>query len=122
MISTTLEYFTRLALNAALLVGVVLAVRGLVAFHRNGMARLAAATLDTSPARGTRERTHHVSVGHPGLEAPGTSRPTGRGRRDRVAEQPVRLGQAHCCACSVVCHHVGPVRLCAGHQTPVVAR
>ena len=32
-----------------------------------------------------------------------------------------RLGPGHCCACSVVCHHIGPVSLCAGHAggTPV---
>jgi hypothetical protein len=34
----------------------------------------------------------------------------------------VRLGGGHCCVCSVVCHHIGPVRLCDQHaQRPAPA-
>lgn len=31
------------------------------------------------------------------------------------AEPTVNFG-GHCCACSVVCHHIGPMVLCAMHQ------
>lgn len=33
---------------------------------------------------------------------------------------PIRLGGGHCCACTVICYHVGPMQLCSGHdQRPV---
>jgi hypothetical protein len=28
----------------------------------------------------------------------------------------VRLGGRHCCACSLVCHHIGPALFCARHD------
>jgi len=24
----------------------------------------------------------------------------------------------HCCVCAVICHHIGPIQLCADHKTP----
>lgn len=63
-----------------------------------------------------------VYVGLFGAELATWAVPTGarhlahRGRRDRTTDQPVRLGGEHCCACSVVCHHVGPLRICAAHR------
>lgn len=28
----------------------------------------------------------------------------------------IRLGSGHCCACSGICHHVGPARFCRDHK------
>ena len=33
----------------------------------------------------------------------------------------VRLGGGHCCACSGMCHHVGPARFCADHAGQAAA-
>ena len=35
----------------------------------------------------------------------------------RVNQEPVRLGGGHCCACSGVCFHIGPMRLCDRHMS-----
>lgn len=36
--------------------------------------------------------------------------------QDAVTAAPVTLGGGHCCACLGLCHHVGPVQLCAEHE------
>jgi hypothetical protein len=28
----------------------------------------------------------------------------------------IRLGSGHCCACNIICHHVGPARYCEDHK------
>ncbi len=30
----------------------------------------------------------------------------------------IRFGSPHCCACVVVCHHIGPMQLCERHDPP----
>lgn len=34
----------------------------------------------------------------------------------------IRLGGGHCCACTGICHHVGPARYCEDHKPNRVVR
>lgn len=34
----------------------------------------------------------------------------------------ISLNAPHCCACTVVCHHIGPPRWCEAHLPPIRER
>lgn len=40
----------------------------------------------------------------------------------QLSSPVIALGAPHCCACTVVCHHMGPALWCETHKPPVRER